>query len=175
MNMLLWLALIIQLLGINLCNWYNIYTNLVPVAGIIVGGFDVCMCCMVNERFDKDKFAVIFGAILSFSAAGTVISDYLLYTVIYEKSLNMRWYGAWSVELFTFSSCTAFVGLIAFKIGRIYNAEYQKKIVNHSLQIIFAPKLLTKEIGQHFIKGSLSTANLDNENENLASRSVKSS
>jgi len=84
MNWLLWLNILVSILGANLCNWYWTFPHLVPVAGMIIGAYDVCLCCFVNERFNTDKFAFIFGCILSFSAAGTLLSDYLLYKVIYH-------------------------------------------------------------------------------------------
>jgi hypothetical protein len=96
MNWCLWLNIVISVCGANLCNWYWMFPHLVPAAGMIIGAYDVCMCCFVTERFDKDKFAVIFGSVLSFSAGGTVVSDYLLYSLIYTKGLNTRWYGIWT-------------------------------------------------------------------------------
>lgn len=140
MNCLLWLNIIISFCGANLCNWYWIFPHLVPAAGMIIGAYDVCLCCFVNERFNTDNFAFIFGSILSFSAAGTLLSDYLLYKVIYHKGLNTRWYGFWTAEMFTVSSIVAVFGLIIFKIGKHYDDEYKGGIVNHLKQIIFNPK-----------------------------------
>lgn len=64
---------------------------MVPIAAILNGMNEVVVCSLVIERFDKNRFALILGVIMSISCLGNVLTEYFVLHYIYldfEKSHN---------------------------------------------------------------------------------------